>query len=592
MGIQNRPSALWKNSTVTVSLLLLSLPSIHTFTIPPNNNHPYTPTNLPAKKQSRTKFTTPSTTDTPDDEGEVFGTKFFGGSAVKEELFDAELEEQAERLQRLYPRQKKKKKQRSTVSLPDVEEEALTYRRFEDGDAFPDGEGRELAERLQSAINQALYETDEGANTDDLTSLYSKNMSGEEWITPFLNGAKVNGNKDGNAGGRSDGGVTPLEGLGNALEYYKRVDVAIVSARTTQPRDAATGRATLDLRWEISVLWPNAFESQVLVSGVSTLVTSTNDADNGGSGKPTIVSQRDQLDSSGIAKQSNDDGPLQSIVTSVAAQLTPRFWDLYHIGMTPSAELMPRVNTKTGGDLFAPLGLGLEYKLFEIPPRLVLKPTMVDVGGRTARGAEAVPNHAFTTVIKTTGRSGQRYVPASPLEVAIRRRPRSEVYPDEQTTATDNENENDPNAKQPTVSVIEWSVPLPPEFISYDKDLPLPSLTPEDLSSEFDSYPSYTAHAPTCNYVYRPHRRVATVAYGGSPQDSEVADIRRKLYERVVQKDGLRPKLDVDGRPVFFFLQNNAKVCFTADGGLGMVVYDWRPEGVGTNEVGIELEMD
>jgi len=242
------------------------------------------------------------------------------------------------------------------------------------------------------------------------------------------------------------------------------------------------------------------------------------------------------------------------------------------------------------------LGLGVEYKVFEIPPRLVLRPTVVDVGGRTAREAEAVPNHAFTTIIKTTGRSGQRYIPASPLEVTIRRRPRSTVYPNEDADdTTDNNNDtttSNDKTKTSTVSVIEWSIPLPPEFISYGEDLPLPSLTSEDLSSEYDSPAAYEAHAPTCDYVYRPHRKVATVAYGGSPQDAEVADVRKMLYERVVVKDGLKAKVDEDGRPLFFFLQNDAKLCFTADGGLGMVVSDWRPVEVGTNEVGIELEIE
>ena len=57
----------------------------------------------------------------------------------------------------------------------------------------------------------------------------------------------------------------------------------------------------------------------------------------------------------------------------------------------------------------------------------------------------------------------------------------------------------------------------------------------------------------------------------------EVTEIRKKLYEEVT-KDGLKPKLDEKGRPQFFFLQNDAKACFTGDGG------DW-------NEVGIELDF-
>ena len=61
------------------------------------------------------------------------------------------------------------------------------------------------------------------------------------------------------------------------------------------------------------------------------------------------------------------------------------------------------------------------------------------------------------------------------------------------------------------------------------------------------------------------------------------------MYEQIV-KDGLKPKLDEGNRPQFFFLNNDAKACFTADGGLGMAVYGWRPEFADANEVGIELE--
>ena len=203
------------------------------------------------------------------------------------------------------------------------------------------------------------------------------------------------------------------------------------------------------------------------------------------------------------------DPRIQNIVTSVGTQLTPHFWDMYHISMRPSAELMPRLHNKSGGDLLSGIGLGIKYNLYQIPPRLVLRPTMVDIEGREAREAEAVPNHAFTSIIRTTGRTGQRFISASPLEVSIRRKPRSEVY---------NTNDDD-NQKVP---VIEWSIPLPPEFLSYDRALPLPSLDPSDLAKDFESDEEYRAYAPTCSYVHRPLRQVATVAYGGSPQDADV----------------------------------------------------------------------
>ena len=90
-------------------------------------------------------------------------------------------------------------------------------------------------------------------------------------------------------------------------------------------------------------------------------------------------------------------------------------------------------------------------------------------------------------------------------------------------------------------------------------------------------------------YALQPRRLVATVAFGGNPQDENLSKVRKDLYDSVV-KDGLKPQLDESGRPKFFFLQNDAKACYVADGGLGMAVYEWRPKFAKGNEVGIELE--
>jgi len=579
------------------AIILTSLSLVDAFIIPQQHQSPLTSssqqqhsTTILFVKQSRSTLTRPPTSTPPppsdpsdpsnDDENEeVFGTKFFGGSAVKEELFDAELEENADRMQRLYPRQKKKVIRRKPGEVEEKDED-LSYERFEDRETFPDRKGKEIGVRLQSAINRALYEVgedeeDEADEKLEVGLLYDAKMTLDDWVTPFRNGGKGSGEKV----ITSSSCTNPMEGLSAAIEYYKRVDVAIVAARTVE-EDDATGRTTLEVRWEISVQWPNAFESRVLVSGTSTVVT-TPDLNP----KPTIISQIDTLDTA--APNDSTNPRIQNIVTSVANQLTPRFWDLYHVSMTPSAELMPRLHPKTGGDLLSGLGLGIQYKEFTIPPRLVLRPTLVDVEGREAREAEAAPNHAFTSIIRTTGRTGQRFITASPLEVSIRRRPRSEVYTNEDPNDADHTSEG---KKKKLVPVIEWSIPLPPEFLSYDRSLPLPSLDPLELAEEFESDSSFRAYAPSCSYVYRPRRRVATVSYGGSPQDADVAELRKRLYERVVVKDKKRPKLDEEGRPMFFFLQNDAKCCFTADGGFGMAVYDWRPEGVKTNEVGIELE--
>jgi hypothetical protein len=96
---------------------------------------------------------------------------------------------------------------------------------------------------------------------------------------------------------------------------------------------------------------------------------------------------------------------------------------------------------------------------------------------------------------------------------------------------------------------------------------------------------------PAVDYVWQDARTVATVTFHGMPQDPKVADVRKALYESVVTKDGLAPKLDAEGRPQFFFWSNNVKACYT-ESGLGMSVYEYRPAWAQASEVGIELEMN
>mmetsp|Transcript_12483 Transcript_12483/g.18322 ORF Transcript_12483/g.18322 Transcript_12483/m.18322 type:complete len:180 (+) Transcript_12483:987-1526(+) len=63
----------------------------------------------------------------------------------------------------------------------------------------------------------------------------------------------------------------------------------------------------------------------------------------------------------------------------------------------------------------------------------------------------------------------------------------------------------------------------------------------------------------------------------------------KKLYGAVI-KDGLQPKTDSEGRPVFFFLTYDTKACYTAESGLGMCVYEYRAQFMKSQRVGIELE--
>ena len=405
----------------------------------------------------------------------IGGAEFFGGNKQKEELYDPEAEAKA--------------------GSDDVPSDN-TYDRFADTAAFSDAYAAKVAASLQGQINYILYKGVPQPN-DDFT--YSKNM---QWDAPQ---SMVNGKNS----------QTPLQALADSLDFYKQVDVAIIAGRKLSDN-------TIQLQWEISVVWPVFWEARVLLTGSSTLT----------------------VDGTSITKQIDELSDAKDVLSAISPQVSPRFWDFYHIGMTPSAELMPRLSQKKG--------FLSDYNVFDIPSRLVTSPTVLDVGDRDDRNAQTVPNHAFSCVIKTMGPTKQRYVPTSPVQVQIV-----------------------PGGER---LLLKWSIPLSVEFQS-NPQLPLPGDDPEALPGSM----------PECGYEFQPRRRVATVKYGGNPQDVEVTEIRRKLYGAVV-KDGLKPKLDESGRPQFFFLQNTVKACYT-EGGLGMCVYEWRPDSVKPDEIGIELEL-
>jgi hypothetical protein len=292
----------------------------------------------------------------------------------------------------------------------------------------------------------------------------------------------------------------------------------------------------------MSLLWPNFIQSRVLLTGISTLTVQYHE------NRFSVVSQSDRLDVGG------ENG--RDIVEAISSQLQPRFWDLYHVGMTPSAETMSRIRPKIHKpQLFS------SYSVFEIPPSLVYQTTLLDTGSRDDRNAQYIPNHAFTSFIKTMGPKEQRYIPTTPVEVQICRG----------------------SSDSSSTSIITWTIQLCPEFISYSSHLPLVMDNVED--EEMDT------SVGSSKYMYTSQRLVATLPHGGNPQDVDIAEIRKTLYENVV-KDGLKPRLDDTGKPIFFYLQNDVKTCFTSEGGLGMAVYDWRPKFAKANEVGIELEIE
>ena len=207
----------------------------------------------------------------------------------------------------------------------------------------------------------------------------------------------------------------------------------------------------------------------------------------------------------------------------------------------------------------------------------------MDTGVRDDATALILPQHAFSCVIKTMGPTKQRFTPTSGVQVQLVRQPRQ---PPESAATTNNNTDAAPRLWQ-------WSIPLAVEYASQPVwSLPLDEgkEDTDDEDEEDDSVDTDNNDGAACRIVYEPHRRIATLPYGGNPQDESVAAVRQALYEQVVVRDGHQPKLNADGRPVFFFIQNAVKACYTNEG-LGMAVYEWRPEFTRPNEVGIELEL-
>lgn len=483
---------------------------------------------------------------------EIYGAQFFGGSKVNPNLFDSTVEDdQAAELE---------------------QQQNLEYNRFQDTNAFPDDFAQTFGMALQRAVNHVLY--DENNHPDDVISTSGTGLTVS--YHPDLEWNKTPFPKTSFKDKKHSTKTNPFKELANALEFYNRLDLAIISAKSLSQTKI------MEIRWEISVLWPNLWEARVLITGTSQLTILTNQ------NQIIITQQMDILDyhhHQSHNNNKNNDQDSGDIIKPIANQILPRFWDLYHLGMTPNAEQPVQIPFHPINTEFLP-----KYKMFIIPPRLVIQPSLIDPSGqRDGRMAQSIPNHAFTTIIKTTGPYSQRYVPVTPIEVEI--------------TKEDNKT-NDEQKKGKSSSRITWTLPLPPQFVAaasalrnsttFSEDgtdkpiriksegcLPLPGPDVDSIAEVKD---------PSVSYKLTPKRLIATMPFSGNPQDIEVSEVRKELYHAVIIKAGWKPKLNPNGGPKFFFRQFDAKACFTSDGGLGMAVHSWRPDFVKSNEVGIELE--
>jgi hypothetical protein len=371
-----------------------------------------------------------------------------------------------------------------------------------------------LARTLQRQINKITYGKD--STKDSLEVDWETQLS--SWTTPVPKSASCD---------------SPLAELQSAKDFYKQIDLAVVGGKQVSD-------TVVELSWELALVWPAFWAPRVRLSGTSTLTLKERLSKESIPSSVTITKQSDRVFGC----------PNNNLLPLLASQIKPRFWDWYHIGMSPTTELMPRETVKKG-----------KVSVYKLPSRVVLAPTVIETGTRENRNAQTVPNHAFTTIIKTMGPQKQEYTPTSPVQVQIGRRKNEEGEKDDRLE-------------------LSWSIPLSVGFQAENENLLLPSDNPEDVKDSF----------PTCTYKLHQMRQVATVSYGGNAQDEEISNIRKQLYDQVL-KDGLKPKFDEDGRPQFFFWQNDVKTCYTEDG-LGMTIYEWRPKFSSSNEVGIELMLD
>jgi hypothetical protein len=377
-----------------------------------------------------------------------------------------------------------------------IEKSEVTIDRFRV--SMADETAEAVARSVQMQINQILYDSKDDSSVSKTTYTYASNLL---WSTP-LQSAKSRTS-------------IPLLALEESNQFYQKLSVAVTGGRSMDTNQVL-------LYWEISVIWPIFWESRVLLTGSSVLTVNENNE---------ITKQVDTLDE-------------PNLLTNLVRQWLPRFWDVYHIGMTPSCEQSPKlVERRVAGG----------YTIYTVPARWYAECTLQDLSDRTDNVASTIPNHAFGCVIKTMGPQKQDYTPCVPVQVQI----------------------------QAMTKTLTWHIPIAVETLAKNSELVVPG-PDEEIDTE-------TVQQPTSGFCYQPRRRVATLAYGGYAQDERVAVLRKQLYQTALQQ-GYTPKLDANGRPMFFFWQNAVKACYT-DEGLGMAVYEWRPKWTKPNEIGIELEL-
>jgi hypothetical protein len=387
-----------------------------------------------------------------------------------------------------------------------------------------------MGRRLQDAMN-ALDE-----------SLYASNLQWET-ISPWKE-------QQGNS-------KNPIAAMKAASNFYRDLQLAIVSADSIIGDDTtttATITTTYRVRWELVVVWPTFWEPPAVLTGTSVC---TVQADSG-----QVVHQVDSLDDVGSSNQKNGD----SLFGSIIRQILPRFWDVYHIGMTPVAEdrlKLAAQSSSAGG--FSSLQ---PYRVQHVPPRWVRRITMRDTSDRSGNAAAYLPNQAFTSFLKTVGPMKEAYRTVRGVSIEL-----AAVPVIERDNSSSNRGQQQQQQHQDAVDIT-WKIPL---SVAYGAR-PVWDLVADPATDD--------------SYELQPAKTYALIGYDGwGPQDSSVSAVRQKLF-KAATADGHKPAMSASGRPKFGFFDSTIKACYKEVGGLSMVVYEWRPRWTNPYMIYLELENE
>lgn len=250
------------------------------------------------------------------------------------------------------------------------------------------------------------------------------------------------------------------------------------------------------------------------------------------------------------------DSPLLGVVIP---QTIPRFWDVWHLYMTPPAEKpLYRVLRKYSG--------GLELR--EYFPRLVLEAQAIDSrpNQQFTDFVGTIPPSVFTDELQLAGKSEYRetYVTTSPLEIAV------ESY----DWTPPPEAKKDTTEPIPSKRVL-WTMPMPSHLGLSTSKLPVPISEPNHEEGEKG------------RHVVQGKRLVAVRTFKGTPQNEQYKNARKDLLA-LVKKEGLETVRTSKGRSRVWVYRNDMKLGFNLQGHLSIAHWEQKMY-TDNNEIAVEV---